>query len=74
MSDDRSGQIRDRAYRIWQDEGEPEGRDQEHWAQAERDISEGLDPTAGTDTDATAPLIASASADEPAEAGVKPTD
>lgn len=41
MSDDRSGSIRDRAYEIWQAEGEPHGRDQEHWTQAERELNEG---------------------------------
>lgn len=26
--------IREAAYRLWQDEGQPEGRDQDHWTQA----------------------------------------
>lgn len=26
--------IRERAYRIWEEEGRPEGREQEHWEQA----------------------------------------
>lgn len=61
MTDD----IRARAYAIWQQKGEPEGRDAEHWAQAERELADaamtpGLDPTAGSDTDATAPIVAAA--------------
>jgi len=27
-------QIRETAYLLWLDEGQPEGRDQEHWAKA----------------------------------------
>ena len=30
--------IRDRAYRKWEDAGRPEGRDQEFWAEAEREV------------------------------------
>jgi hypothetical protein len=31
--------IRDRAHQIWEEEGRPEGCDQEHWARAEREIN-----------------------------------
>jgi hypothetical protein len=27
-------QIREVAYRLWQEEGQPEGRDQDHWSKA----------------------------------------
>lgn len=75
MSDDRDDQIRQRAYQLWQDEGEPEGRDEAHWAQASRELGEGLDPTAGTDTDETESLIAAASADQAVSPGTpKPTN
>ena len=40
MSQDREHLIRERAYAIWQAEGTPEGRDQEHWARAEREVVE----------------------------------
>jgi hypothetical protein len=33
--------IRGRAYAIWEREGRPVGRDDEHWHQAEKDVSEG---------------------------------
>lgn len=73
MTDISDEDIRARAHAIWQQEGEPEGRADEHWAQAEQELAEavktpGLDPTAGSDTDATAPLVAAAT-----KAG-KPTD
>ena len=30
--------IREQAYRIWEQEGRPEGRQQEHWIRAEREL------------------------------------
>jgi len=42
MNSDREHKVRERAYQIWEREGRPEGREDEHWAQAEREIeSEG---------------------------------
>ncbi|KQN93143.1 hypothetical protein ASE95_11315 [Sphingomonas sp. Leaf231] len=40
MVDDRNARIRERAYRLWQQEGEPHGRDREHWETAERDVTD----------------------------------
>ena len=37
---DREDRIRQRAYRIWEDEGCPDGRDREHWDRAEREIDD----------------------------------
>lgn len=34
---EREERIRARAYRIWQKDGEPEGRHEEHWRQAENE-------------------------------------
>jgi len=34
----REERVRHRAYRIWQQEGRPEGRDIDHWEQAEQEI------------------------------------
>lgn len=31
-------QISKRAYEIWEAHGRPEGKDQEHWCQAEREL------------------------------------
>jgi Protein of unknown function (DUF2934) len=39
MKDDREQWLKRRAYAIWQTEGCPNGRDCEHWAQAEREFS-----------------------------------
>lgn len=38
MSDDRDDLIRKRAHEIWLSEGSPEGREQAHWQQAEKEI------------------------------------
>lgn len=40
MSKDRQARISEAAYRIWQREGFPEGRDIEHWLEAEREVFE----------------------------------
>jgi hypothetical protein len=39
MSDERRQQISEKAYRLWQTEGQPQGRDLDHWVQAEREVS-----------------------------------
>jgi Protein of unknown function (DUF2934) len=36
---DREEKIRRRAYAIWFDEGCVDGRDQEHWLEAEKEIA-----------------------------------
>ena len=47
MSDTRQ-RTRDRAYQIWEEQGRPEGREAEHWLQAERELHEGLDAEGDT--------------------------
>lgn len=37
MRDDREQWVQQRAYAIWEAEGRPDGRDREHWEQAERE-------------------------------------
>lgn len=32
--------IRDRAYQLWEEAGQPEDREQEFWFQAERELAE----------------------------------
>ena len=39
MMTEREEKIRDRAYAIWFDQGMVHGRDQEHWAEAEKEIA-----------------------------------
>ena len=36
--------VRERAYRIWEAEGRPYGRDLAHWLQAEREIATPTEP------------------------------
>jgi Protein of unknown function (DUF2934) len=36
---DREEKIRERAYAIWLDQGSVDGRDQEHWLEAEKEIA-----------------------------------
>lgn len=35
---DREEKIRERAHQIWLDEGQPEGREHEHWQRAAQEI------------------------------------
>jgi len=35
---DKIQRVRDRAYQIWQQQGEPEGLHTEHWLQAEEEV------------------------------------
>jgi hypothetical protein len=36
--------IRERAFQIWIEEGQPEGRDKEHWCQATNELLSGTAP------------------------------
>ena len=38
MSDDRRQRISEKAYRLWEKEGQPAGRDLDHWVEAEREV------------------------------------
>jgi hypothetical protein len=38
MNNNREEQIRERAHQIWEEEGRPQGREQEHWERAAREI------------------------------------
>ena len=49
---ERDERIRQRAHRIWQQAGCPEGRDQEHWERAMRE----LDAETGGDPAASEPM------------------
>ncbi|OLP59191.1 hypothetical protein BJF93_04640 [Xaviernesmea oryzae] len=60
--------VRARAYRLWEEEGRPEGRHDHHWQQAIKDVAEGANGKeaetagkAGTVQAAEAPASASAS-------------
>jgi len=51
---EKEQRIRERAYQIWLDEGQPEGRDQEHWHQAETQLAP--EESEQPDTDAQSPI------------------
>jgi hypothetical protein len=40
----KDGQIRDRAYQIWVDEGEPHGRELDHWLRAKWEVEGAPEP------------------------------
>jgi hypothetical protein len=44
MTGDRNGKIRERAYLLWEQEGRPDGREQEFWLRAEHDVSNEAKP------------------------------
>lgn len=39
MNTTREEQLRQRAYRIWESEGRPDGMEAQHWARAERELA-----------------------------------
>jgi len=49
MTDNREEKIRKRAYELWQQEGQPDGRPDDHWYQAEREIDQGVGEIEGDD-------------------------
>lgn len=42
MVNDRNDRIRERAHAIWEREGRPHGRQEEHWRQASQEIGDEL--------------------------------
>ncbi|MCD7058653.1 DUF2934 domain-containing protein [Pelagibacterium xiamenense] len=47
MQDARTEAIRARAYELWEQEGRPEGRDQDHWFRAAQEIAQSQDASSG---------------------------
>ena len=41
MADDREDRIRKRAHALWEQNGRPEGRHEEHWQQASQEAEDG---------------------------------
>ena len=39
MNDDREARVRRRAYQLWQDDGAPQGKADEYWSRAEKQIA-----------------------------------
>jgi hypothetical protein len=40
MSDDRDQRVKERAYELWENEGRPSGRHDDHWDRARREIDD----------------------------------
>ena len=40
----KNGQIRERAYQIWVDEGQPQGRELDHWLRAKWEVEGAPEP------------------------------
>lgn len=73
---DKGKTVHERAYEIWQSEGEPHGRDRDHWAQAEREFGESAPseaaPESAPETADDASRAEPAATAEPATAPAKP--
>jgi hypothetical protein len=54
MDTDLHERIRRRAYELWEQEGRPEGRAEEHWSRAEREV-QAAGATAGLNPGSEAP-------------------
>ncbi|WP_037471526.1 DUF2934 domain-containing protein [Sphingobium sp. DC-2] len=63
--DDRHEAVKARAYRIWEEEGCPPGRDEDHWLRAEQAIAE---ETAPADSSAAGAVPEGGSAASPQKA------
>ena len=66
MSDEE--RIRRRAHEIWESEGQPEGRHEEHWTQAHREVEQ---EQAGSQPEPTEPDANPAGSVPPGSAGPK---
>ncbi len=78
MADDRHARISEEAYRLWKAEGEPHGRDRDHWEQAERafagegPVPEAADPHVDGDAAEAASAVGDDAAEAPAAAPATP--
>ncbi|WP_137391914.1 DUF2934 domain-containing protein [Rhodoligotrophos defluvii] len=54
--DDREQRIRERAHALWEQDGRPDGRDQEHWERA----AKAIEAEDGHASDAPAPSVSGA--------------
>ena len=75
MESDRDARIRERAYAIWEREGQPHGRHAEHWMQAKAEIA-AEEQAGGTAGPAAAqagpgPAQPSPAAQQPPESGIR---
>lgn len=60
MAPDREHRIRERAHALWEQEGRPEGRHEDHWHQASREVGDDEGPGRRPATDGRSPSITDA--------------
>lgn len=72
MSDVREQKIRERAHAIWQQEGEPHGRDADHWHRAAGEIDSEQGPSVSASKPAPKPRKAATAKTSAAAAGNEP--
>jgi hypothetical protein len=67
MENNGDERVRSRAYELWEKDGRPDGRDKEHWSQAERETpSQRAQPTSdGAERDADDGAIVGMAAEVP---------
>ena len=59
--DQEEDRIRQRAHQLWEEEGRPEGRAEDHWSRARQELQGGSDP-AQSDSTAEDPAAAASAA------------
>lgn len=47
MQNDLDKRIQERAYEIWESEGQPQGRSEQHWAQARAEFADAAEAQGG---------------------------
>lgn len=69
MSNETENQIRERAYAIWEEQGQPDGQADQHWQQAETEIkaAEGDDAPVMADNPPATAMATGAAAEQLAE-------
>jgi hypothetical protein len=50
MTNPTEKEIMNRAYEIWEQNGKPEGREDEFWQQAEKELGQGITPDEKSET------------------------
>jgi hypothetical protein len=71
---DRHEEIRRRAYRIWEQEGSPEGEDLRHWSMAEAEFETSKEDAGGESVTAETPVVEISTGDEPRCKKIKRTE
>jgi len=73
METSRESRIRERAYQIWKDDGEPHGQDHTHWARATAEIEAQIPGDAGLVKEAPPKAARKTTVKKAGTASAKPT-